>query len=137
MTDRITHEDIPVNRTEQLSLPGDATSPLQTGNMRAPPAVLHGNGAGYQLCAGPGAGPESKAHLFREKGITRRRDEIPGAGEGNVSSGVFSQEAPSLLPQLYGGSDDKPLYTEGAAEALRGWKNGALGGGAVRIRHPV
>ena len=42
---------------------------------------------------------------------------LQGAGEGSVSSGVFSQEAPSLLPQLYGGSDDKPPYTEGAAEA--------------------
>ena len=29
----------------------------------------------------------------------------------------FSQEAPSLLPQLHGGSDDEPPYTEGAAEA--------------------
>ena len=91
--------------------------PLQTSSGRAPPAVLHGDRAGYQLCAGPGAGLESKAHLFREQGITRRGDEIPGAGEGSVSSGVFSEEAPSLLPQLYGGSDDKPPYTEDAAEA--------------------
>ena len=46
-----------------------------------------------------------------------RGDEIPGFGEGSVGGGVFSQEAPSLLPQLYCGSDDEPPYTEGAAEA--------------------
>ena len=98
-------------------IPGDAPGPLQTGNGRAPPAVLHGDRARYQLCAGPGVGPDSKAHLFRKQGLTRRGDEIPGVGEGSVGSGVFGQEAPSLLPQLYGGSDDEPPYTEGAAEA--------------------
>ena len=80
-------------------------------------AVLHGDIASYQLCAGPGAGPDSKAHLFRKQGLTRRGDEIPGVGEGSVGGGVFGQEAPSLLPQLHGGSDDEPPYTEGAAEA--------------------
>jgi len=98
-------------------IPGHATRPLQTGGRCALPAVLHGDRASYQLCAGPRAEPDSKAHLLRKQGLTMRGDEIPGFGEGSVGGGVFSQEAPSLLPQLYSGSDDEPPYTEGAAEA--------------------
>jgi len=95
---------------------GDATGPLQTSSGRAPPAVLRGDIASYQLCAGPGAGPDSKAHLLCEQGLTRRRDEILGAGEGSVGHGIFGQETPSLLPQLYSGGGDEPPYTKGIAE---------------------
>ena len=44
-------------------------------------------------------------------------DEVSSAGEGDASGSVLRQEAPSLFPQLYNGGDDKPPYTEGAAEA--------------------
>ena len=96
---------------------GDATGPLQTSSGRAPPAILRSNRASYQFCGGPGAGLDSKAHLFREQGFTRRGDEIPCAGEGSVGRGIFSQEAPPLLPQLYSGGDDEPPYTKSIAEA--------------------
>ena len=95
---------------------GDATGPLQTSSGCAPPAALRGDSASYQLCAGPGARPDSKAHLFCEQGLTRRGDEIPGAGEGSVGRGIFGQEALPLLPQLYSGGDDEPPYTKGIAE---------------------
>ena len=95
---------------------GDATGPLQTSSGRAPPTVLRGDRASYQLCAGPGAGPESKAQLFCEQGLTRRRDEIPGAREGSVDRGIFGQEAPPLLPQLYSDGDDEHPYIKGIAE---------------------
>ena len=70
-------------------IPSDATGPLQTGRGRAPPAVLHGDRASYQLCASPGAGPDSKAHLLREQGPARCGDEVPGVGEGGAGSGIF------------------------------------------------
>jgi len=91
---------------------GDATGPLQTRSMHAPPTILRDNRVSYQFCAGPGAGPNSKAHIFRQQGFTRFGDEIPVAGEGSVGCGIFVQEAPPLLPQLYSGGDDKPPYTK-------------------------
>ncbi|XP_068503685.1 uncharacterized protein [Phaseolus vulgaris] len=91
---------------------GDATGPLQTSSRRAPPAILPGNRTSYQFRAGPGAGPNSKAHLFREQGFTRPRDEIPVAGKGSVGRGIFGQEAPPLLPQFYSSGDDEPPYTK-------------------------
>ena len=118
-------------------IPGGATGPLQTGRRRAPPAVLHGDRTSYQLCVSPRAGPGSKAYLLPKQGPTRRGDEVPGVGEGSAGGGVFRQEASSLLPQLYGVSEDEPPYIEGTAEARRSWKDGALGGGAFRVRHPV
>ena len=78
---------------------GDATGPLQTSSRRAPPAILRGNRASNPFCSGPGAGPNSKAHIFCQQGFTRLGDEIPGTGEGSVGRGIFGQEAPPLLPQ--------------------------------------
>ena len=95
---------------------GDATGPLQTSSGRAPPAILRGNRARNQFCAGPGTGPSSKAHIFRQQGFSRPEDEILGAGEGSVGRGIFGQEAPPLLPQLYSGGDDEPPYTKGIAK---------------------
>ena len=63
----------------------------------------------------------------------RPGDEIPGAGEGSVGRGIFGQEAPSLLPQLYSGGDDEPPYTKGIAKTRHSWTNGALGGGVVGV----
>ncbi|XP_068503870.1 uncharacterized protein [Phaseolus vulgaris] len=67
---------------------------------------------GYQFYTGPGAGPNTKAHLFREQGFTRPRDEVPVAGKGSVGRGVFGQEAPPLLPQFYSSGDDEPPHTK-------------------------
>ena len=41
---------------------------------------------------------------------------LQGAGEGSVGRGIFGQEAPPLLPQLYSGGDDEPPYTKSIAE---------------------
>ena len=42
--------------------------------------------------------------------------------------------APSLLPELHGGSDDGPPYPESAAEARHSRENGTLDGGVVEVR---
>ena len=95
---------------------GDATGPLQNSSRRAPPTILRGNRTGYQFCAGPGAGPSADAHLFREQGFIRPRNEVPVTGKGSVGGGIFGQEAPPLLPQFYSSGDDEPPHTKGIAE---------------------
>jgi len=49
--------------------------------------------------------------------VLRARSKVSVFGEGGSSGGVLSQEAPSLLPKLYGGGNDGPPHAEGVAKA--------------------
>jgi len=104
---------------------------------RSPPVVFRGDRAGDQLSTCSGAGSDVKANILREQGATRARGEVSSFRESSIGRGVLDQEAPSLLPELQGGSDGGPLYPESVAEARRGGKNGTLGGGAVGIQCSV
>ena len=103
----------------------------------AAPVVFCRDGAGNQLSSCSRAGPDAKTNILCEQGTAGARGEVPGPGEGSPIRGVLGQDASSLLSELYSGGNDGLTYPEGAAEARRGRKNGALGGGALRVRHLV
>jgi len=82
---------------------------------RAAPAVFCRNGASDQLSPRLEAGPDAETNILCKQGTARARSEVPGPKEGCPGHGVLSQEASSLLLELYGGGNDGLTYPEGAA----------------------
>jgi len=106
---------------------------MQATDRRAPPVVFRSDGVGHQLCAGSGAGLGAEAYILREQGLAGPGDEVSVFRESSSGSGVLYQEAPPLFPEFYGISNDVPPHPEGIAKARYRWKDGSLGGGAIRV----
>ncbi|XP_068476980.1 uncharacterized protein [Phaseolus vulgaris] len=62
-----------------------------------------------------GAGPDPETYILRKQGPARAGGEVSIFGEGGPDGGVLGQEAPSLLPKLYG--NDGPPHPEGVTKA--------------------
>ena len=110
---------------------------MQATAGRAAPIVFCRDEADNQLSPRLGAGPDAKANILCKQGTAGARSEVLGPGERGPGRGVLGQEASSLLSELYSSGNDKLTYPEGAAEAERGRKNGALGGGALGVPRSV
>jgi len=91
---------------------------VQATNGRSPPVVFRGDRAGDQLNTCSAAGSDAKADILREQGATRARSKVLNLRESSIGRGALGEEAPSLLPELHGGSNDGSSNQQGSGAGV-------------------